>query len=73
MPYKIIAQAVDYIIRGQKLSLIHISRDGRTMLQKKLLAYCPQDCGGLFEGRDMYAELDDMRHEDVYKRQAITK
>ena len=26
------------------------ARDGRTMLQKKLLAYCPQDCGGLFEG-----------------------
>lgn len=39
------------------------ARDGRTMLQKKLLAYCPQDCGGLFEGRDMYAELDDMRHD----------
>lgn len=39
------------------------ARDGRTVLQKKLLAYRPQDCGGLFEGRDMYAELDDMRRD----------
>ena len=39
------------------------ARDGRTVLQKKLLAYRPQDSGGLFEGRDMYAELDDMRRD----------
>ena len=39
------------------------ARDGRTVLQKKLLAYRPQDCGGMFEGRDMYAELDDMRRD----------
>ena len=39
------------------------ARDGRTVLQKKLLDYRPQDSGGLFEGRDMYAELDDMRRD----------
>lgn len=39
------------------------ARDGRTVLQKKLLAYRPQYSGGLFGGRDMYAELDDMRRD----------